>query len=117
MIGRPLRVLANQHVIRIASSTNETSGATKSITRGTVTVPRIVFKPLELATRAAGVTNRRGGGYGFLQLYYKQTMILGELSRDDFLPKTNEPFRVQHDLVPNAGVNIDVAALVHLIVG
>ena len=98
------------------SSENETTGATtKGVTRGTVTSPRVVFKPVEFIRKVARVSNGRSGGYTFLQFYYKQTMILGELSRDDFFPKTAEPFRVPHDLVPNAGLNIDVSALVHLI--
>jgi len=98
------------------SSENETTGATKGITRGTVTFPRVVFKPLEFGRKVvAPNSSAREGGFTFLQFYYKQTMILGELSRDDFFPKTPEPFRVPDDLVPNAGLNIDVAAAAHLI--
>jgi hypothetical protein len=91
----------------------DTTGETRTADRMTVSFPRLVLKPLLLVP---GLQQKARGNFGFLQVYFRETAIVGELNKkDDFLPLSSEPFQVRNDLVASTGVLIDVVGLFRLI--
>ncbi|HYR85762.1 MAG TPA: hypothetical protein VE422_16850 [Terriglobia bacterium] len=81
--------------------------------RLTISFPRVVFKPLLLVP---SLQEKRKGNWGFFQIYFRATHIIGELnSRDDFRPKPGHTFQTRDDLVPSTGFLIDVVGLTRLI--
>jgi hypothetical protein len=75
-----------------------------------LTFPRFVLKPLLFKK------NADNGNLGFIQMYFSENHIIGELNADDFRPKpAGVDFHVRHDLVPSTGFIIDAVALVRLV--
>src|SRR6266850_5149319 len=65
--------------------------------RFTVSFPRVVFKPLLLSST---LQEKRKGNWGFFQVYFRETHIVGELnSNDDFRPRAGHTFKTNDDLV------------------
>jgi hypothetical protein len=77
----------------------------------TLSFPRIAFKPLLLFP---GLQNVRQGNLGFIQYYFRETRIIGELTEADFSPKPGARFRAVDENVSSTGFLIDVVALVRL---
>jgi hypothetical protein len=77
-----------------------------------IDVPRVVFKPLLVVP---ALQKKRNGGFGFLQMYYRASVIPGKLTQDDFRPKPGTVFQVKNDLVPSGGFMIDPIALARLL--
>jgi len=75
-------------------------------------VPRVSLKPLLLVPAHQKFRN---GGLGFLQVYYRVSVIQGELTQDNFRPKPGTTFKTNNDFVPSAGFMIDPIALIRLI--
>ena len=81
--------------------------------RLTVSLPRLIFKPFLLSS---SLQEKRKGNWGFFQMYFRETHIVGELnSNDDFRPKAGHTFKTNDDLVPSTGFLIDVVGLTRLI--
>src|SRR5262245_49905394 len=77
--------------------------------RFVLTFPRFVLKPLLFKK------NADNGNLGFIQMYFSENHIMGELNEDDFRPRPGVTFHTRHDLVPSTGFIIDAVALVNLI--
>lgn len=92
------------------SSRNTDSDANPEITggRATVTFPRVVFKPLLAIPK---VPNH--ASWGFLQIYFKQTIVFGELTQDDFASKPGNEFSRTNQRVDSVGFVIDLSALLN----
>ncbi len=75
-------------------------------------IPRVSFKPLLLIP---ALQKKRNGGFGFLQVVYRASLIQGELTERNFLPKPGTTFRAKNDLVPSGGVAIDPIAFARLL--
>ena len=75
-------------------------------------LPRVSLKPLLLVPAHQRFRN---GGLGFFQVYYRASLIQGELTQDNFRPRPGTTFQVTNDLVPAAGFMLDPVALVRLI--
>jgi hypothetical protein len=73
-----------------------------------LTFPRFVFKPLMFKDPS-------NGNLGFIQIYFSENHIFGELDEDDFRPKPGVTFHTRHDLVPSTGFIVDAVALVRLL--
>jgi hypothetical protein len=75
-------------------------------------LPRVSLKPLLLIPAHQRFRN---GGFGFLQVYYKASLIQGDLTQNNFRPKPGTIFATTNDVVPSAGFLLDPVALVRLI--
>lgn len=93
-------------------NTDDPNAQEISGSRVALTFPRMIFKPL----RAFPFSFFQREGFGFLQLYFKHTILLGELTDKDFASKPNtEPFSRQNQRVESVGVMLDVSALLNLL--
>jgi hypothetical protein len=102
-LGAPVELGLGVGLIHFDSSGVKTN-------RFTLSFPRLVLKPLVFI-------DQERASLGFLQLYFRETRIAGELTQDNFRPKPGHTFRVKHDVVPSTGFIIDAVALVRLIQG
>jgi hypothetical protein len=84
----------------------------KSATRLTGSFPRLVFNPLLAIPKLQ--TNARAD-WGFLKIYFRESIIFGGLSEEDFSAKPTTQFSVQHERVRSMGFIIDVVPLTHLV--
>jgi hypothetical protein len=80
--------------------------------RFVVSFPRVVFKPL-LAIPHPAFENE--AAWGFLQLYFKHTIIKGELNETHFASKPGTQFERTNQRVESVGFLIDLTALGNLI--
>jgi hypothetical protein len=80
--------------------------------RLTISFPRLVLKPLAVLPHARFQDNP---GWGFLQMYYRATIISNELTHDDFASKPGTRFSRSHQRVQSMGFIIDVTSAYHLI--
>jgi len=80
--------------------------------RMTISFPRVVFKPLLLVP---SLQEKRKGNWGFIQMYFRETHILGKLNQDDFRPQRGTTFHTDEDMVASTGILIDVVGLTRLI--
>jgi hypothetical protein len=101
----PLEIGVGAGVIRFHSGAVQTS-------RLIVDVPRVALKPLLVIP---ALQNKRNGGFGFFQVYYRASVIQGELTQDNFRPKPGTVFKTNNDFVPSAGFMFDPVALIRLI--
>ena len=74
-------------------------------------IPKVTLKPLLLIPAHQNVRN---GGLGFIQFYYRASLIQGVLTQDNFRPKGTTTFRADNHLVASAGFLVDPVALVRL---
>lgn len=95
------------------SSRNTDSDTSPEIEGGrwTVSFPRVVFKPL-LAIPMEPFQSH--AGWGFLSVYFKHTIIVGELTESDFASKEGTEFSRTNQRVESVGFLIDASALVSL---
>jgi hypothetical protein len=100
-LGPPFELGFSMGVIHFDSSGVKTN-------RLTLSFPRLAFKPLLL-------TKWTDPNWGFIQLYFRETRIVGELTQDDFRPKPGVTFRAVHDFVPSTGFIIDAPAFLRLV--
>ena len=77
-----------------------------------VTFPRVVFKPL----LAIPWVSEKDAAWGFLQLYFKNTIIEGTLADEDFASKEGTEFFRNNQRVESVGFTIDLTAVANLIV-
>lgn len=96
------------------SSTNPLTKDEFEGARMTISFPRLAFKPL-LAIPSARIQNN--SNWGFLQLYFKETIVVGDLSNTDFASKPGTEFNRRHQRVESMGFIIDATALLGLIRG
>ena len=94
------------------SSENPTTSRRFEGHRLTISFPRLVFKPL-LALPIAPFKNNVG--WGFLQMYFRETLIVGELNQDDFASKPGHVFSRTHQRVRSMGFIMDIPTVIHLI--
>jgi hypothetical protein len=79
-------------------------------TKFILTFPRFVLKPLMFKYTD-------NGNWGFIQVYFSENHIAGELTQKDFRPKPGVTFQTRHDLVPSTGFIVDAVALFNLVTG
>lgn len=77
--------------------------------RMTITFPRLVFRPLLAAPWARFQDSR----WGFLQIYFKESIVVGNLNDGDFASKPGTEFSRRHQRVESMGFIIDVIALLN----
>jgi hypothetical protein len=78
-------------------------------TRMTISFPRLVFKPFMTPT------NVKNPDWGFFQMYVRETIIVGELTQDDFASKPGNEFSRRHQRVRSMGFIIDAPSAFRLI--
>ena len=79
-------------------------------TRLTISFPRLVFKPLLAAKREGGNPD-----WGFIQLYARETIVVGDLDQGDFASKPGNVFSRRHQRVRSMGFIIDAPSAVRLV--
>jgi hypothetical protein len=80
--------------------------------RVAVSFPRVVFKPL----LAIPVDRFQGNAYwGFFQVYFKHTILEGDLNETHFASKPGTQFERTNQRVESVGFLIDGTALAHLL--
>ena len=80
--------------------------------RFAVTFPRFVFKPL----LAIPWGSPKSPAWGFLQLYFKHTIIVGTLADEDFASLDGTDFIRTNQRVESVGVTFDLTGVANLIV-
>ena len=93
------------------SSRNPGTNQKFSGARMTISFPRLVFRPL---LAIPNVENRKNANWGFLQIYFKESIIVGDLSDEDFASKPGTDFSRRHQRVESMGFIIDVTSLIGL---
>jgi len=88
------------------TSRDGVTGETFTGARMTISFPRLVFRPL-LAHPDA-----KSSRWGFLQIYFKESVIVGDLDQGDFASKPGNVFSRRHQRVESMGFIVDVIALV-----
>jgi hypothetical protein len=85
------------------------------VDRMTISLPRVVFKPLLLIPRVARSDD--SPDFGFFQLYFRQTRIFDEFTEADFNTKPGYTFpsRINGDMPSSFGFMIDVPLLIRAI--
>jgi hypothetical protein len=76
----------------------------------TVSFPRLVFKPLS-ALPFKPFTNDRRGVWGFFQMYFRETIVYGTVSDEDFASKPGVDFARDDQRITSMGFIIDVTTL------
>jgi hypothetical protein len=89
------------------SSTNTSTGQEFHSGNWTISFPRVMFKPL-LALPFKTFEDAR---WGILQMYFKETIVVGTLSQDDFASKPDTSFERSHQRVESMGFIVDVTPL------
>jgi hypothetical protein len=84
----------------------------KSATRLTGSFPRLVFNPFLALPKLQ--TNKHAD-WGFFKIYFRESIIVGGLSEEDFSAKPGTRFSVRHERVRSMGFIIDVVPLAHLL--
>jgi hypothetical protein len=106
-LHRSLEIGAGVGVLRYTSQNpgtdQEFNGA-----RMTITFPRLVFKPL---LAAPGV---RDPDWGFFHAYLRESIVVGELTQDDFASKPGNVFSRTHQRVRSMGFLIEAPSAVRL---
>ncbi len=106
-LHRTVELGAGVGVMKFSSRNPETnqkfSGA-----RMTISFPRLVFRPL-LAIPSK--RTRADADWGFLQIYFKESIVVGDLSDADFASKPGTEFSRRHQRVESMGFIVDVTAL------
>ena len=113
-VHRTAEIGAGVGVVRF-SSTNPETGQEFKGARMTISFPRVVYRPL-LAIPATRIRNNPG--WGFFQVYFKESIIVGDLDQGDFASKPGNVFSRRHQRAESMGFIIDAtsfARLVHLI--
>jgi len=89
-------------------------GASDDITgtRLTISFPRVTFKPL-MAIPFKPFNNSRGG-WGFLQLYFRETIVVGNLTDEDFATKPGNDFSRDDQRISSMGFIIDATTVLRL---
>lgn len=95
------------------NSENPTTTTEFEGTRLTISFPRLVFKPL-LAAPVARLQN--DGDWGFFQMYFRETIVVGDLTQDDFASKPGTVFDRRHQRVRSMGFIIDLPSGVRLLI-
>ena len=93
------------------SSRNPMTSEDFSGNRLTISFPRIVFRPF-LAIPAAKFRDAR---WGFFQMYFKETIVVGNVNQGDFASKPGTIFDRSNQRVESVGFMIDLRALVETI--
>lgn len=89
------------------------NSTSRTADRFTLSFPRVVLKPILLVP---SWQESRKGNWGFFQIYFRETRILGELNgKDDFRAASTRPFQARNDMVASTGFLIDVVGLTRLI--
>ena len=94
------------------SSQNLVTDAKFSGTRMTISFPRLVFRPL-LAIPTS--TFQNDARWGFFQLFFKETIVVGDLDQADFASKPGTFFNRSNQRVESMGFIIDVTSLLDFI--
>jgi hypothetical protein len=81
-------------------------------TRMTISFPRLVFRPLLAIPLPRFQDDAR---WGFFQVYFKETIVVGDLDETDFASKRGTTFSRQHQRVESMGFIIDVTSLINFI--
>jgi hypothetical protein len=81
-------------------------------TRLTISFPRAVLKPLAVIPYGDMMTN---ADWGFLQMYFRESIVAGELTENDFASKPGTTFSRRHQRVKSMGFIIEVPSLIRLI--
>ena len=92
------------------SSHEDSTGRDLDGQRFAVTFPRIVFKPL-LAIPGAP----KSQVLGFVQIYFKYTILVGTLQDEDFANFRNIDFIRKNQRVESVGMTIDLTAAANLV--
>ena len=92
-------------------NTDDPTEPEKSGSRFTVSFPRMVFKPL-LAVPAKSFQDRPG--LGFFQVYFKYTIVVGDLTNEDFASKPGNVFQRTNQRVESVGFIIDASSVLDL---
>jgi hypothetical protein len=88
-------------------------GATSDLegTKLTVSFPRLVFKPL----MAIPFRPFKGNpGWGFFQMYFRETIVVGNVADEDFASKPGTEFSRDDQRVSSMGFIIDVTSVLRL---
>ena len=90
-------------------------GASRDITgtRLTLSFPRVAFKPLMAIPFKP--FNNKAGGWGFLQLYFRETIVVGNLADEDFASKPGTDFSRNDQRIESMGFIVDVPTLLRLV--
>jgi len=99
---------------KINFSSRNTDDATApeiSGSRYTVSFPRVAFKPL-LAVPAASFQSKPG--LGFFQVYFKYTIVVGDLTNEHFASKPDNVFSRTNQRVESVGFVIDASSVLDL---
>lgn len=91
------------------SSRNSLTDQEFSGARMTITFPRLVFRPL-LAIPSDKFKKAR---WGFFQVFFKESIVVGDLDQDDFASKPGNVFSRRHQRVESMGFIIDVTSLLN----
>jgi hypothetical protein len=95
------------------SSRNPNSNEEFGGTRMTISFPRFVFRPL-LALPFPRF--RDDARWGFFQVFFKETIVVGDLSQDDFASKPGTAFARRHQRVESMGFIIDATPAVDALI-
>lgn len=95
------------------SSRNTDTDQEFSGTRLTISFPRVVFRPL-LALPFERF--RRDARWGFFQVYFKETIVVGELTQDDFASYPTTTFERRHQRVESMGFILDATPAVDALI-
>lgn len=90
------------------SSQNPVTNTDFNGARLTITFPRLVFRPLLAAPWNAWQNKKR---LGFLQLYFKESIVVGNVNQGDFASKPGVEFGRRHQRVRSMGFIIDLVTL------
>jgi hypothetical protein len=80
-------------------------------TRMTVSFPRLVFKPLMAIPFGPFKDNP---GWGFFQMYFRETIVVGNVADEDFASKPGTEFSRDDQRVSSMGFIIDVTSALRL---
>ena len=81
-------------------------------TRFTISFPRLIFKPFLAAPKPYFRSNP---DWGFFQIYFRETIVVGELTEGDFASKPGTTFSRRHQRVKSMGFIIDVPSGLRLL--
>jgi hypothetical protein len=96
---------------RLSFSSQQPNNPEISGSRLTISFPRVVFRPL---AAIPGAPFNEDAGWGFLQVYFKYTIVKGALDQTDFASKPDTVFERTNQRVESVGFVIDAASLLSL---
>ena len=94
------------------SSTHGVTNQEFDGTRLTISFPRVVLKPLAVVPYRDMMTNP---DWGFLQMYFRESIVAGELTQNDFASKPGTTFSRKYQRVKSMGFIIEVPSLIRLV--